>query len=272
MLEVAGLSVTYGGAVQALRDVSLRVPERGVLTVLGSNGAGKSTLLRAVSGTLDRHGGQRDTGTITVDGTAIHRRDAASIVRAGVVQVPEGRRVFGHLTVDDNLRAGAAGARSRAAAARARGRVEELFPILVTRSRQRAALLSGGEQQMLAIGRALMSDPRLLLLDEPSLGLAPLMIQRVGEIVAEIHRHGVCVVLVEQNATMALALADTAVVLDVGQVSLAGSAAELAASEQVRQLYLGHGAPATPVAESRPTGAGHGARPSEARTLTRWRS
>ncbi|EFC81958.1 ABC transporter ATP-binding protein [Parafrankia sp. EUN1f] len=276
MLEVADLSVSYGGAVQALRKVSLQVPEHGVLTVLGSNGAGKSTLLRAVSGTLGRHGGRRDSGTITVDGAPIHKQDAASIVRTGVVQVPEGRRVFGRMTVEDNLRAGAAAARSRAAVARARERVNELFPILVSRSRQPAALLSGGEQQMLAIGRALMSDPRLLLLDEPSLGLAPMMIQRVGEIVAEIHKQGVCVVLVEQNATMALALADTAVVLDVGQVSLAGSAAALAASEQVQRLYLGHGAQAVGPEVIRPdstdgsVGDDGRERAAGTRTLTRW--
>jgi ABC-type branched-subunit amino acid transport system ATPase component len=239
LLGVHDLSVTYAGAVQALQDVSLDVPERAILAVLGANGAGKTTLLRAISGTLDGQRGAVTGGTIELDGRRLLGRDPAGIVRAGVVQVPEGRRVFGHLTVSENLRAGGLAARDKAARERARAWVHELFPILAERAGQRAGLLSGGEQQMLAIGRALMAGPRVLLLDEPSLGLAPRLVEQIGEVVREIGGQGVTVVLVEQNAAMALAVADRAVVLEVGQVSLAGTARELADSPEVRDRYLG---------------------------------
>jgi ABC-type branched-subunit amino acid transport system ATPase component len=241
VLVVRDLSVTYAGAVQALRGVSLEVPERAILAVLGANGAGKTTLLRAVSGTLAGRRGAITGGTIELDGRSLLGRDPARIARAGVVQVPEGRRVFGHLTVAENLRAGGLAARDKAARERARSWVHELFPILAERATQRAGLLSGGEQQMLAIGRALMAGPRVLLLDEPSLGLAPRLVEQIGEVVREINRQGVTVVLVEQNAAMALAVADRAVVLEVGRISLAGGARELADSPEVRDRYLGGG-------------------------------
>jgi ABC-type branched-subunit amino acid transport system ATPase component len=249
LLGVHDLSVTYAGAVQALHGVSLEVPERAILAVLGSNGAGKSTLLRAVSGTLATQGGAVTDGTIELAGRRLLGLDPARIVRSGVVQVPEGRRIFAHLTVAENLRAGGLAAPDKGARERARAWVHELFPILAERAGQRAGLLSGGEQQMLAIGRALMAGPRVLLLDEPSLGLAPRVVGQIGEVVGEINRQGVTVVLVEQNAAMALAVADRAVVLEVGRVSLAGTARELADSPQVRDRYLGiasETAPASP--------------------------
>ena len=238
-LQVRDLSVSYAGAVQALRGVSLSVPEGAVMAVLGSNGAGKSTLLRALSGTLPEHNGAIASGTIEFRGRALPRDDAAAIARGGLVQVPEGRRVFGNLTVEENLRAGGLAAPDKAAREQARTWVDELFPILRERATQRAGLLSGGEQQMLAIGRALMASPKVLLLDEPSLGLAPKIVERVGEVIREINARGVTVVLVEQNAAMALAVADRAVVLEVGQVALEGTGAELAESEAVRERYLG---------------------------------
>ncbi|MET7300484.1 ABC transporter ATP-binding protein [Embleya sp. NPDC005575] len=257
-LLVAGLEVVYGRSVRALRGVSLDVPANGVVAVLGANGAGKSTLLRAVSGTLSLHRGAVTAGTIHYGGARLAGRDPALIVRDGVVQVPEGRRVFANLSVDENLQAGALGTRGlgqgKRAAAKARvnrDRVFELFPVLAERRTQRSGLLSGGEQQMLAIARALMAEPRLLLLDEPSLGLAPIMVGRIAGVIREIAAQGVAVLLVEQNVTVALDLADKAYVLDVGEVRLAGASADLARTDEVRRLYLGEeeaaGADATAV-------------------------
>ncbi len=240
-LHIEDLDVHYGRAVAALRGVRLSVPHGSVVALLGANGAGKTTLLRAVSGTLRMHHGAVTGGTVRYGELALDGQDPVAAVRAGVVQVPEGRRVFGGLTVDENLRAGGLGLGRRAPAQvrEARDRVFGLFPRLAERTGQRAGLLSGGEQQMLAIGRALMAAPRLLLLDEPSLGLAPLMVERIAEVVKEINSQGTSVLLVEQNAAMALALADEAYVLDVGEVRLSGPAAELARTDAVRRLYLG---------------------------------
>ncbi|MEU9861258.1 ABC transporter ATP-binding protein [Streptomyces sp. NPDC047971] len=238
-LEVADLSAGYG-PVRALRQVSLAVPEGSVVTVLGGNGAGKSTLLRAISRTLPFHGGAVTSGTVRLGGRAIDGLAPDRIVAAGVSQVPEGRQVFARMTVEDNLRAGALGAAGdRAAKAAALKRVHELFPVLAERAHQRAGLLSGGEQQMLAVGRALMASPGLLLLDEPSLGLAPLMAARIADTIREINAQGTAVLLVEQNAALALRLASRAYVLEVGEVTLSGPAAELAASDEVRRRYLG---------------------------------
>jgi branched-chain amino acid transport system ATP-binding protein len=242
VLEVSDLHVTYGGAVQALRGVTLQVPDGKVVAVLGSNGAGKTTLLRTISSTLKLHRGKVDAGAIAFGGTSLVGKDPAACVALGLVQVPEGRRIFSRLTVEENLRAGGMGARERGARGAAQKRVYDLFPVLADRRAGRAGLLSGGEQQMLAIGRALMAGPELLLLDEPSLGLAPRIIGQIGEIVREINRQGTSVLLVEQNATMALGVADLAYVLDVGEVALSGEAAQLAATEEVQRLYLGHGA------------------------------
>lgn len=239
LLEVKDLDVTYGG-VRALRGVSLRVEKGSVVAVLGSNGAGKTTLLRTLSGTLRLHRGRVQSGEVRFQGKNLKGMDPARCVSAGLVQVPEGRRIFSRLTVEENLRAGGLVSKDRAGVAAAQERVHELFPVLVERRHQRAGLLSGGEQQMLAIGRGLMSQPTLLLLDEPSLGLAPKIIGQIGEIVREINRQGISVLLVEQNATMALDVADHAFVLDVGKVSLSGPAIELARSGEVQRLYLGH--------------------------------
>ncbi len=239
LLEVKDLDVTYGG-VRALRGVSLRVEKGSVVAVLGSNGAGKTTLLRTLSSTLGLHRGRVEAGEIRFRGKSLKGMDPGRCVGAGLVQVPEGRRIFSRMTVEENLRAGGLASRDRSGVAAAQTRVHELFPVLAERRSQRAGLLSGGEQQMLAIGRGLMSQPTLLLLDEPSLGLAPKIIGQIGEVVREIHRQGISVLLVEQNATMALDVADEAFVLDVGEVSLAGAAAELAKSGEVQRLYLGH--------------------------------
>ncbi|WP_412516976.1 ABC transporter ATP-binding protein [Actinomadura madurae] len=238
-LAVRGLSVSYGRAVRALREVSLDVPAGSVTAVLGANGAGKSTLLRAISGTLPFHRGAVDAGTVHLGGRPLVGLHPSTVVAAGVVQVPEGRRVFGRLSVEENLRAGALGAPARAEAAKARARVLRLFPLLAERARQRAGLLSGGEQQMLAIGRALMACPSVLLLDEPTLGLAPLMAARISETVREINLQGTAILLIEQNAALALELSSSAHVLEVGAVTLHGPSAELAAGDEVRRRYLG---------------------------------
>ncbi|MCE7081607.1 ABC transporter ATP-binding protein [Streptomyces sp. ST2-7A] len=241
ILRVRGLAAGYG-PVHALSSVSLEVPDGAVTAVLGGNGAGKSTLLRAVSGTLRFQGGAITGGSIEFDGERLDGRNAAQIVAAGVVQVPEGRQVFARMTVSDNLRAGALGARhGRKGEQEARDRVFDLFPVLAERVHQRAGLLSGGEQQMLAMGRALMARPRLLLLDEPSLGLAPMMAARIADTIREINAQGTAVLLVEQNAALALGLATRAVVLETGAVALSGTAAELVASDEVRRRYLGVG-------------------------------
>jgi len=260
-LVIRDLTVTYGRSVTALRQVSLDVPAGSVVTLLGANGAGKSTLLRAVSGTLPLHKGAVDAGSIAFAGIALSGKDSSAPVRAGVVQVPEGRRVFAGLSVAENLRAGELGApkRSKAAVAATRDRVFTLFPPLADRRHQAAGLLSGGEQQMLALGRALMADPRLLLLDEPSLGLAPQVVARIGETIKHINELGVGVLLVEQNAALALELSNYAYVLDVGAIRLEGTADELAGSDEVRQLYLGE-VPETATPAARPGAA----------ALTRW--
>lgn len=259
LLEVKDLDVTYGGAVRALRGVSLRVQERSVIAVLGSNGAGKTTLLRTLSSTLRLHRGRVDSGQVLFRGKSLKGMDPSRCVSAGLVQVPEGRRIFSRLTVEENLRAGGLTSKDRAGVAAAHARVYDLFPVLAERRGQRAGLLSGGEQQMLAIGRGLMSQPTLLLLDEPSLGLAPRIIGQVGEVIREIHRQGISVLLVEQNATMALDVADEAYVLDVGKVSLSGAADELARSGEVQRLYLGHG-----------DGEPGSQRQAPTKTLSRW--
>ncbi|CAN5355032.1 ABC transporter ATP-binding protein [soil metagenome] len=242
ILEVRDLVVTYGGVVQALRGVNLSVAEGAVVALLGSNGAGKTTLLRTLSGTLSLHRGRVEGGEVHYRGKSIKGLDPAHCVASGLVQVPEGRRIFTRLTVEENLKAGGLGVRGRGDRSGDYERIYEMFPVLAERRSQRAGLLSGGEQQMLAIGRGLMSRPQLLLLDEPSLGLAPRIIGQIGEVIREINRQGTSVLLVEQNATMALGVADAAFVLDVGKVSLSGTAAELSESDAVQRLYLGHGA------------------------------
>jgi ABC-type branched-subunit amino acid transport system ATPase component len=225
--------------VQGLEDVSLVVPAGGAVCLLGPNGAGKTTLLRAVSGLLAFHGGQVVAGTVRLEGRVVTGADATGLVRAGVVQVLEGRHVFAELTVDENLRAGAFAARQRHRVAEVRAEVLDLFPVLGTRLRQQAGLLSGGEQQMLAIGRGLMGQPRLLMLDEPSLGLAPLVVASIGEALRQVNRRGVAILLVEQSSALAQTVTSHGYLVETGRTRASGPTAELLADEQVRAVYLG---------------------------------
>jgi ABC-type branched-subunit amino acid transport system ATPase component len=241
ILTVDDLAVAYDGTVQALRGVSLRVDPGSVVAVLGSNGAGKTTLLRAISRSLGSVGGAVTAGTIRFEGQDLARRDTSWVVGAGLVQAPEGRRIFRDLTVEENLRAGGYTVRDKRARKEASDRVFDLFPILAERRQQRGGLLSGGQQQMLAMGRALMTSPRLLLLDEPSLGLAPQLVEQIGDIIAQIHAQGTSVLLIEQNAAMGLRVADRAYVLEVGAVAAEGASADLAATDDIRDRYLGVG-------------------------------
>ena len=233
LLEVRGATVHYH-KVAALREVSIHVPDGAVVTIIGANGAGKSTLLRAISG-LEA----LSEGEIRFDGRRIDGTPPEKVVALGVAQVPEGRRIFPDLTVQENLNTGAYLRRDREAVEKDLAGVFDHFPRLRERRRQWAKTLSGGEQQMLAIGRALMSNPRVLLLDEPTIGLSPVLVQEMARIIREIHERGVPVVLVEQNAELALSLADYAYVLEVGSVALHGRAADLHENEHVRRAYLG---------------------------------
>jgi branched-chain amino acid transport system ATP-binding protein len=234
---VANLEVVYNDVVLVLRGLSVAVPPGKIVAVLGANGAGKTTLLRAITGLLPVHRGKITKGRITLGGSDITHADPARRVRAGLAQVMEGRRIFAELTVDENLRTGAY--TNRAGMAESRDRVMDLFPVLRQRHHQIAGYLSGGEQQMLAMGRALMSSPQLLLLDEPSLGLAPLVVERIRNLIVDINTQGTSVLLVEQNATMALAIADHGLVMEQGRVVRSGSGDELMADSNIREFYLG---------------------------------
>lgn len=239
MLRFTDVSVRYGAGVQAVEHVTLDVPRGSVVAVIGGNGAGKTTLMRAASGTLGYHGGLLVGGAIELDGKQIEKWHPHRIVAAGLALVPEGRHVFGELSVFENLLAGAASVRSSAVRAERVEAAYAMFDVLERRHKQPAALLSGGEQQMLAIARGLMSGPRILLLDEPSLGLAPQAVARIARALKSINQAGTTVVLVEQNAAMALGIADIGVVLERGSVSLSGPAAELRESDDIRRMYLG---------------------------------
>ncbi len=239
VLEFRNMRVVYDNAIEAVRDVSLAVPERGVVALLGSNGAGKSTLLKAMSGLLYTEEGVLENGSVLFRGEEVHRLSPDELVRRGIVQVPEGRRVFVALTVDENLQMGGF-AKPQAAARRKLDQVFSLFPRLAERRGQIAGYMSGGEQQMLAIGRALMSEPVVLALDEPSLGLAPLVIDRIYEVIARLRdEFALTVLLVEQNAHRALGIADYGYILENGRIVLDGPAADLMGSEDVREFYLG---------------------------------
>jgi branched-chain amino acid transport system ATP-binding protein len=234
VLEVSALEVRYG-SVAAVRGVSLRVAEGEVVAVIGPNGAGKTSMLRAISGLVPGSGGR-----IVLDGREISRWKAHRIVTLGLAHAPEGRRLFSQMTVLENLSMGAYRRRSRAEIRRTLEAVERRFPRLAERRSQLAGTLSGGEQQMLAIGRALMAEPRLLLLDEPSFGLAPMVVREIGRIIQSINREqGVSVLLVEQNARMALGIASRAYVMEMGQIALTGSSGDLAGSPHVKAAYLG---------------------------------
>jgi branched-chain amino acid transport system ATP-binding protein len=241
ILQAQGLEVVYRDVLLGLRGVSLEVRRGAIVAVLGSNGAGKTTLLRALTGLLDVHRGRITKGTVTFEGTELGRQDASSIVRSGISQVMEGRRIFPALTVDENIRSGAYTVRSKSQIRENYERVLELFPKLVDRRSSTAGYLSGGEQQMVAIGRALMSSPKLLLLDEPSLGLAPLIVEQIAGIIREVNAQGTSVILVEQNATMALALADHGYILENGRVVKDGPGADLLADKDIQEFYLGVG-------------------------------
>ena len=240
-LEVRNLEVVYNDVVLVLRGISIAVPSGAIVAMLGANGAGKTTLLRAITGLLDVHRGEITKGTVAVDGDDITQRDAAAIVRTGVSQVMEGRRIFAELTVDENLRVGAFTRRDRSEVSASYDRVLDLFPLLRERRSSTAGYLSGGEQQMVAIGRALMASPTLLLMDEPSLGLAPKIVEQIREIIVSINEQGTSVLLVEQNATMALQIAAHGYVLEHGRVVKDGTGASLLADKDIQEFYLGVG-------------------------------
>ena len=233
LLEIRKVSVNYG-KVSAIRDISMGVPDGGIVTIIGGNGAGKTTTLRAISGLEPLKSGEIHFDGERIDGLPAHR-----IVARGIAHVPEGRRVFPDLTVEENLRTGAFLRRDQAAIEADLEQTFDRFPRLRERRVQLARTMSGGEQQMLAIGRALMTKPRLLLMDEPSMGLAPIIVEEIARIIQEISAQGVPVVLVEQNAELALDLADYAYVLETGDLALEGPANELHDNEHVRAAYLG---------------------------------
>lgn len=240
MLELRNVEVVYSDVILVLRGVSLRVPDGKIVALLGANGAGKTTTLRAIGGLLDVHNGEITKGEIRLDENRIDHYTAPRIVRLGVGQVLEGRRILGELSIEENLRLGAHSARSGLSANLER--VYSLFPQLAERPKFTAGYLSGGQQQMLAIGRALMSSPRFLLLDEPSLGLAPLLVQQIRDIIVEINEQGTGVLLVEQNAKMALSIADHGYIMETGKVVMDRPASELLEDDDVREFYLGlHG-------------------------------
>ena len=232
MLKLQSVEVRYGH-IQALKGISLEVRDGELVALLGANGAGKSTTLMCISGIV-----RPQNGSLTYDEVDLARASAFDIVGLGIIQCPEGRRVFGGLTVLENLRMGAIRRRERSEMHRDMERVFGLFPVLGQRRHQSGATLSGGEQQMLAIGRALMASPRLLLLDEPSLGLAPLVVKAIFQVIRELHRQGVTILLVEQNVRQALAVADRGYVLATGRVILEGSGAELRADPEIERAYL----------------------------------
>ena len=242
MLEVANLEVVYNDVVLVLRGLSLTVQDGQIIALLGANGAGKTTALRAISGILDVHEGDITKGSVTFDGDRIDGKDPSAIVRMGIAQVLEGRRIFAEMSVDDNLRAGAFTNSNRASVAAAHERVMDLFPVLQGRRKDTAGYLSGGEQQMLAIGRALMADPKLLILDEPTLGLAPMLVQQIRGIIVDINSQGVSVLLIEQNANMALSIADYGYIMETGKIVMDGDPQKLLRDEDVKEFYLGlHG-------------------------------
>lgn len=233
MLKIENLCVSYGG-IKALRGVSLEVPDGKIVTLIGANGAGKSTTLRTISGLV-----KADSGSITYDGEELLGKPINKVLEAGIAQSPEGRRVFANLTVLENLKAGAYLRKDKAEIEKDLRWVYELFPRLEERDWQLAGTLSGGEQQMLAVGRALMSRPKLLMLDEPSMGLAPLLVEQIFDIIRQLHADGTTILLVEQNAQAALAVADRGYVLETGRIVTEGTGTALLESDTIRKAYLG---------------------------------
>lgn len=240
LLVLNNIEVIYDDIILVLKGMSIEVPEGKIVAVLGSNGAGKSTTLKAISGLLKPEDGEVTDGEILYDGNPIHNREPSEIVRKGIFQVMEGRRIFEHLTVQENLRAGGYTVSDRGVVWERIDLVYEYFPRLKERYNQVAGFLSGGEQQMLAIGRALMAEPRLMLLDEPSLGLAPLLVRDIFDIINRINKEqGTTILLVEQNANIAMSIADFAYIMENGRVVLDGTPEELANNADVREFYLG---------------------------------
>ncbi|MCK1981925.1 MULTISPECIES: ABC transporter ATP-binding protein [Peribacillus] len=233
MLKIEDINVYYGN-IQALKGISLSINEGEIVTLIGANGAGKSTLLKSISGLL-----KPKQGKIVFEGQSIGGKAAQSIVKMGISHVPEGRRVFANMTVEENLQLGAYLRKDKAGIKQDMEKVYELFPRLLERLKQQSGTLSGGEQQMLAMGRALMAKPRLLLLDEPSMGLAPLLVKQIFHIIEEINKTGTTILLVEQNANLALSIADRAYVVETGRIVLSGKSEELTASEEIKNAYLG---------------------------------
>ncbi len=233
MLKIKNLQVAYGG-IQALRGIDMEVPDGKIVTLIGANGAGKSTTLRTISGLV-----KAKAGSIEYDGQELLGKPISSILAAGIAQVPEGRRVFPDMTVLENLKIGAYLRNDKAEIEKDIQWVYSLFPRLEERSWQLAGTLSGGEQQMLAVGRGLMSRPKMLMMDEPSLGLAPLIVQGIFDIIREINRQGVTILLIEQNANMALKIADLAYVMETGNITMSGTGQELLTNEKVKEAYLG---------------------------------
>ena len=233
MLKIKDLHVSYGG-IKALRGIDIEVPDGKIVTLIGANGAGKSTTLRTISGLV-----KAESGSIEYDGQELIGKPINKILEAGIAQVPEGRRVFPNMTVLENLKIGAYLRNDKDEIEKDIKWVYELFPRLEERNWQLAGTLSGGEQQMLAVGRGLMSRPKMMMLDEPSLGLAPLVVQDIFTIIKEINRQGVTILLVEQNANMALKTADLAYVLETGTITKSGTGAELLADESIKEAYLG---------------------------------
>ena len=233
MLSIKNLSVHYGG-IHALRGISLDVPAGKIVTLIGANGAGKSTTLNSIIGLV-----KAGSGSVNWNGRDLFGAKTKTIVESGIVLVPEGRRVFPNLTVDENLTLGAYARNNRAEIEADRQRIFGLFPRLKERHKQKAGTFSGGEQQMLAVGRALMSKPTVLMMDEPSLGLSPIFVGMIFDIIREINATGVTVLLVEQNAKAALSVADTGYVMETGTISFSGSGKELLADDRVRRAYLG---------------------------------
>ena len=241
MLDVANLEVVYNDVVLVLRGISFGVAEGQIVALLGANGAGKTTTIRAITGLLDVHEGDITKGHIEFAGQRIDKKDPSAIVRAGITQVMEGRRIFAEMSVDENLRTGSHTNRNKASVDASYERVMTLFPLLEARRKSTAGYLSGGEQQMLAIGRALMADPKLIILDEPSLGLAPRLVQQIKEIIVGINESGVAVLLIEQNANMALSIANHGYIMETGKMVMDGDPQKLLEDEDVQEFYLGLG-------------------------------
>jgi branched-chain amino acid transport system ATP-binding protein len=239
VLEVANLEVVYNEVILVLRGLSIEVPDGNIVALLGANGAGKTTTVRSVCGLLDVHEGDVTKGTIIWRGNDITHNSPAKIVESGITQVMEGRRIFAELTVDENLTTGGYTVKDKAKNKAAYNRVMELFPRLADRRTSTAGYLSGGEQQMLAIGRAMMAEPELLILDEPSLGLAPKLIEQIRDIIVEINQQGTSVLLIEQNAIMALSIADYGYIMETGKVVMDGDPKKLLADDDVQEFYLG---------------------------------